>query len=74
VNPDFLSAVDSQGRVVDFHALRYTCGAWLVHLNTDIKTVQRIMRHGSITLTLDTYGEMYPGNDWAAVLKMPDTV
>ncbi|QDT57293.1 Tyrosine recombinase XerC [Caulifigura coniformis] len=73
-DPDFLTAVDSEGRVVDFHALRYTCGAWLVHLNTDIKTVQKIMRHGTITLTLDTYGHMYPGNDWAAVLKMPDTL
>jgi hypothetical protein len=25
-DPDFLNAVDSQGRVIDFHALRYTCG------------------------------------------------
>jgi len=74
VNPDFLSALDSQGQVVDFHALRYTCGAWLVHLRTDIKTVQKIMRHGTSKLTLDTYGAMYPGNDWEAVMKMPETV
>jgi hypothetical protein len=74
VNPDFLSALDSQGQVIDFHALRYTCGAWLAHLRTEIKTFQKSMRHGTSKLTLDTYGAMYSGNDWEAVMKMPDTV
>jgi integrase len=70
VDPNFLQVVDANGEVLDFHALRYTCGAWLVHAGVDIKTVQSIMRHSSITLTMDTYGRMYPGNDWEAAMAL----
>lgn len=45
---------------VDFHALRHTCGAWLCWEGVSIQVVQRIMRHSSITLTIDTYGHLLP--------------
>jgi len=71
VDPNFLSQTDTNGDVLDFHALRHTCGAWLVWMLTDPKTVQIVMRHSSIQMTLDTYGHMYPGNDWQAVMRLP---
>lgn len=72
--PDFLAVQDSSGRVLDFHALRYTCGAWLVHLNTNIQVVKTIMRHSTIQLTYDAYGALYPNSDFEAVQKSPATV
>ena len=41
---------------VDFHALRNTCATVLIEMGADIKTVQTIMRHHSIDLTLNVYG------------------
>ena len=35
------------------------------------KTVQTIMRHSAITLTMDTYGHLFPGQEADAVAKMP---
>jgi integrase len=57
---DFLKAVDSEKRKVDFHALRYTCGAWLALGGIHAKQIQKMMRHSTIRLTLDTYGHLFP--------------
>lgn len=35
------------------------------------KTVQAIMRHSSITLTMDTYGHLCPGQEADAVASLP---
>ena len=35
-------------------------------------TVKTVMRHSSITLTMDTYGHLFPGQDAEAVAKMPN--
>ncbi|MCA9367984.1 tyrosine-type recombinase/integrase [Candidatus Kaiserbacteria bacterium] len=51
---------DSQGQTVDFHSLRHTCGAWLALRNVNPKVIQAVMRHSSISLTLDTYGHLMP--------------
>ena len=64
---DFLTAKNSKGESLDFHALRHTCGAWLMMAGVDIKTVQAVMRHSAITLTLDTYGHLMPGAESDAV-------
>ncbi len=64
---DFLTATDHEGRVFDFHCLRHTCGAWLAMQGADIKTIQTIMRHHSITLTMDTYGHLLPHQEANAV-------
>ena len=37
-----------------------------------VKTVQSVMRHSSITLTMDTYGHLFPGQEADAVTKMRD--
>jgi integrase len=57
---DFLRAKDSEKRNVDFHALRYTCGAWLALGGIHAKQIQKMMRHSTIRLTLDTYGHLFP--------------
>ena len=34
------------------------------------KVVQTVMRHSSITLTMDTYGHLFPGQEADAVAKL----
>ena len=68
---DFLLQRNHDGETADFHSLRHSCGAWLAMNGAHAKTVQTIMRHSSITLTMDTYGHLFPGQDADAVAKMP---
>lgn len=53
---------NSEGAVLDFHALRHTCGAWLALQGVYPKVIQEVMRHSSIQLTFDTYGHFFPGS------------
>ncbi len=69
---DFLVHKDAQGRRLDFHALRYTTGAWLAMAGVHPKKIQRIMRHSSITLTMDTYGHLFPGEEAETVNHFPN--
>ena len=54
---------DKEGRKLDFNALRYTTGAWLAMAGVHPKKIQRVMRHSTITLTMDTYADILPGED-----------
>ena len=47
--------------VLVFHSLRHTCGTWLALAGEAPKTIQEVMRHKDITLTMDTYGHLFPG-------------
>ena len=67
---DFLADVNHDGEVVDFHCLRHTCGAWLAMAGVPLKVVQAVMRHQSITLTMDTYGHLFPGQEADAVEQL----
>jgi len=69
---DFLRAEDHDGRVLDFHALRHTCGAWAAMGGASPKAVQTLMRHSTITLTLDTYGHLLPDEAAQTVARMPE--
>jgi len=40
--------------------------------NVRCKTVQTVMRHSTITLTMDTYGHLFPGQEAEAVGKLPE--
>lgn len=71
VESDFLKPRDSEGLSLDFHALRHTCGAWAAMGGTGPNAIQRLMRHSTITLTLDTYGHMLPDEASETVGKMP---
>ncbi len=57
---DFLESPDASGAVLDFHSLRHTCGSWLVAEGIPLPEVQKIMRHSTIKLTVDTYGHIAP--------------
>jgi integrase len=71
---DFLSAMNHEGEHLDFHCLRHTCGAWLAMAGAHPKAVQSVMRHSTITLTMDTYGHLFPGQDAATVAMFPTMV
>ena len=47
----FLAPEDEQGRRVDFHALRHTCGTNLALLDTPRAVTQRIMGHSNYATT-----------------------
>jgi Phage integrase family len=68
---DFLANISHKGEVPDFHSLRHTCGAWLAMNGAHPKAVQSVMRHSTITLTMDTYGHLFPGQDAATVARFP---
>jgi len=64
--------MDPAGRYRDFHALRHTCGSWLAACGVHPKTIQTIMRHGDINLTMTRYGHSLRGQTAEAVSKLPD--
>ncbi len=64
---DFLSETNHAGQALDFHSLRHTCGAWLLLAGATLNVVQSVMRHSTITLTIDTYGHLLPGAEADAV-------
>ncbi len=64
---DFLADTNHAGQVLDFHALRHTCGTWLALSGAQPKAIQTVMRHSVITLTLDTYGHLLPDQEAEAV-------
>jgi integrase len=54
-DPDFLAYEDSDGRFLDFHALRVTYGTALARAGVRIQTAQRLMRHSTPVLTANIY-------------------
>ncbi len=68
----FLTATNYAGECLDFHSLRHTCGAWLALRGVQAKVIQSVMRHSSITLTLDTYGHLIAGAEAAAIMDTAD--
>ena len=62
----FLAPRNEQKEELTFHSLRHTCGAWLLLANSPIMHVQKVMRHSTITLTIDTYGHLTPMIDESA--------
>ncbi len=52
---DFLACTDSEGRVVDFHALRATYITMLVKGGATVKQAQDLARHSDPKLTMNVY-------------------
>ncbi len=69
---DFLCDVNEAGESFDFHALRHTCGAWLAIRGVQPKVIQSVMRHSTITLTMDRYVHLIEGAEAAAVASSAD--
>jgi hypothetical protein len=72
VESDFLEKKNHEEEFLDFHSLRHTCGAWLAMAGAHPKAIQSVMRHSTITLTMDTYGHLFPGQDAATVARLPN--
>ena len=70
MHPEFLSVRDSNGSSLDFHAFRHTCGVWLALAGVHTKTIQSVMRHKDVKLTLDTYGHLFKSMEREALTKM----
>lgn len=68
---DFLCFKNHDGHVLDFHSLRHTTGSWLIASGAHPKAVQAVMRHGTITLTMDTYGHLFRGQEAETIARMP---
>lgn len=45
------------------HALRHTYASLLIDARTPLKAIQERLGHSSITVTMDTYGHLYPAED-----------
>jgi integrase len=71
VTKDAISYTDSAGRFRDFHALRHTCGSWLAAMGVHPKTIQTIMRHGDINLTMSRYSHALKNQTAEAVERLP---
>jgi hypothetical protein len=69
---DFLAVANHEGETLDFHSLRHTCGAWLAMTGAHPKAIQTVMRHSTITLTMDTYGHLFPGQEAETVARLPE--
>ncbi len=63
---------DETGRVCDFHSLRHTCGTLLAAAGVHPKVIQRVMRHSTITLTMDRYTHAFKSDEAEAIQKLPD--
>lgn len=64
-----VQAVGLQGLTI--HGLRHTAASLYISAGTPPKVVQRILGHGSVIITMDLYGHLYPDemDVWAARLE-----
>ncbi|MCS7467241.1 tyrosine-type recombinase/integrase [Stieleria sp. ICT_E10.1] len=64
------SRTKHEGEHFVFHSLRHSCGAWLAIAGESIKVVQSVMRHSTPVLTLNNYGQLFPGQCEGAPVKL----
>ncbi|MBF0276102.1 MAG: site-specific integrase, partial [Nitrospinae bacterium] len=55
-----------------FHDLRRTCGAWLIMKGADLVTVQKILGHSSIDVTVKHYVHLLSDHLQSQADKMPE--
>lgn len=63
---------DSRGRVADFHSFRSSLSSHLNSSGVPITTAKGLMRHGTISLTADTYHDSCLDDQRGAIDKLPD--
>lgn len=64
--------VETERGKIKFHTLRHTCGSFLSAKGVHPKTIQEIMRHGDIRITMNRYTHSTFSQLTAAVNKLPD--
>ena len=63
--------VDPEGKYRDFHSLRHRLGSELAKANVPPKVAQTLMRHSTITLTMDRYSHIGLWDTAGALDKLP---
>jgi len=48
---------------ITLHECRHTCASLMIRAGVNIKALATYMGHASITITLDRYGHLLPGNE-----------
>ena len=59
-----------RGGKVSSHDLRHACAANLIKQGNTAKAIQLHLGHGSIRITMDTYGRLFEGDDEALAVGM----
>ena len=59
--------VDNHKGKIVFHSLRHTCATFLIDKGVPVKTVQTIMRHSDVSMTLQYYTHQLVGGVEAAI-------
>ena len=62
--------VDDDPRRFDFHNLRHSLASFLIRIRTDPKTVQTLLRHSDVKLTLLFYTRAVSRDRMVAAGKM----
>jgi integrase len=62
--------VDDDSRRFGFHNLRHSLASFLIRIRTDPKTVQTLLRHSDVTLTLQFYTHAVSRDRMVAARKM----
>jgi integrase len=57
-------------RRITFHGLRHTCATLLLQAGTPITVVSRRLGHSTVSMTLDIYSHVMPGDQAGAAAKM----
>lgn len=55
-----------------FHDLRHSAATMLLAMGVNVKVVQELLGHSTVTMTLNIYGHVLPGQQQAAIEKMSD--
>jgi site-specific recombinase XerD len=63
---------DELGSVFDFHALRGQAASLLLATGANPKTVQSVLRHADIGMTMNVYAKLLPQAEREAVERLPD--
>ncbi len=69
---DFLAEYDSEGRTIDFHALRTTCSTWLDQAGISASLASRITGHRNIDTLQRHYHRMNLEQTRRAVESLPE--
>src|SRR5258708_2148458 len=51
---------------IRFHDMRHTCASFLAHQGVNLKVVSQILGHSSISITMDVYTHLLPGDERSA--------
>jgi integrase len=57
---------------IGLHEARHTCASIFIAAGVNVKALSAYLGHASITITLDRYGHLMPGNEDEAVALVDD--